>query len=206
MIFISYAKNGASGCYSMYNPNTGDVTEMRDTMWLHFVQCGKLEARDQVKAYPQVALLFKPEDAEAREGVMLNASELKVESKDDKREQTTSHIRLSRVVKPPLVYMQECGSDGVEGAKLLCSIVQATIYYGLYVLTYYKSNHAFSTDICIFREPDWLKIHWQPHQSMHTNESFSMVCHMYHRSKPLLNMSKMAPPQTGLSIDILGIE
>ena len=30
----------------------------------------------------------------------------------------------------------------------------------------------FSTDICIFRESVWLKILWQPYQSMYTNESF----------------------------------
>ena len=45
----------------------------------------KQEARDKVVVYPQVILPFELEDAEAREGVKSNASELKVESKDNEK-------------------------------------------------------------------------------------------------------------------------
>ena len=41
---------------------------------------GKPEARNEVVVYPQVSLSFKPEDAEARNVVTLNASESKVKS------------------------------------------------------------------------------------------------------------------------------
>ena len=75
MIFIGYAKNHAGNCSCMYNPNTGYVTEMRDIMWLHCMYYSKPEARDYIIVYSQVALPFEPEDVEAREGVMLNASE-----------------------------------------------------------------------------------------------------------------------------------
>ena len=67
MIFIGYANNNARDCYCMYNPNTRNVTEM----WLHHMYCCKPEAKDKVKVYPQVAIFFKHEDLEAREGVML---------------------------------------------------------------------------------------------------------------------------------------
>ena len=66
----------------MYNPNTRCVTEMRDITWLHCMYFGKPDARDEVVVYPQVALPFEPEDAKTREGVMLNASESKVKSKE----------------------------------------------------------------------------------------------------------------------------
>ena len=87
----------------MYNPNTGYVTEMRDITWLHHMYYSKSEARDKVIVYPPVALSFEPVDAEARESVMLNASELKVKSKDDKKEWSTVCIRLGRVTKPLLL-------------------------------------------------------------------------------------------------------
>ena len=86
MIFIGYAKNHAGDYYHVYNPNIGYVTEMRDIMWLHHMYYGKPEARDEDIVYPQVALPFKPEDAEARKGVTMNASEPKVKSKGEKKE------------------------------------------------------------------------------------------------------------------------
>ena len=46
----------------------------------------KPEDRDEVIVYPEVALPFEPEDAEAREGVTLNTHEPKVESKDNEKE------------------------------------------------------------------------------------------------------------------------
>ena len=79
----------------MFNPNTGYVTEMRDIMWLHCMYFGKPEARDKVVIYLQVALPFEPENAEAREVVTLNASEPKVESKDDEKEWTTEICQRS---------------------------------------------------------------------------------------------------------------
>ena len=85
MIFISYAKNHYGDCYLMHNPNTGYVTEMRDTMWLHHMYYGKPEAKDKVTVYLLVALPLEPEDAEAREGMMLNVSWPKVESKDNNK-------------------------------------------------------------------------------------------------------------------------
>ena len=100
VIFISYAKNHTRNCYHVYNPNARYMTEMRDIRWLHHMHYGKSEARGEVIVYPQVALPFKPEDAEARDCVMLNASELKVKSKDDMREFSTVHMRLGRVVSP----------------------------------------------------------------------------------------------------------
>ena len=122
MIFVSYAKNHAGGCYNMYNPNTGYVTEMRDIIWLHCMYYGKPEARNEVLVYPQVALPFEPEDAEAMEGVMLNASEPKAKSKDNEEEWNTVHTRLGIVVKPPVLYMKEFGTDGIKG--VLSSIHQ----------------------------------------------------------------------------------
>ena len=68
---------------------------------------GKPEARDEVIVYPQAALPFKPAGAEAREDVMLNASELKVNSKDNKKEWSTEHTTSGRVVKPLVLYMKE---------------------------------------------------------------------------------------------------
>ena len=130
MIFIGYAKNHARDCYHMYNPNTGNVKEMRDIMWLNCIYNGMPEFIDEVTVHPQLTLPFKPEDAEAREGVMMNASEPKVKSKDDKKEWSTVHTRLGKVVKPPILYMNEYGTNRVEGAlsttpKQLSSIVQA---------------------------------------------------------------------------------
>ena len=54
-------------------------------MLLHHMCYGNSEARDEIAVYPQVALPLKLEDAEAREGVMLNASESKIESEDEKQ-------------------------------------------------------------------------------------------------------------------------
>ena len=80
----------------------------------------KPEARDKVLVYPQVA--------EASEGVMLNASEPKAKCKDDKKERSTVCTRLGRVVKPPVLYVKEFGTDGIDAQchtpKLLCTIVQ----------------------------------------------------------------------------------
>ena len=100
MIFVGYIKNHVRDCYCMYNPNTGYVTEMRDIMWLHHMYYGQPEAKDKVIVYPQVALPFEPQDAGAREGVMLNASEPKVESKNNEKEWSTVRMRSSMVVKP----------------------------------------------------------------------------------------------------------
>ena len=83
MIFIGCSKNHSRDCYHMYNHTTEYITERRDITWLHCVCYGKPEARDKFVVYPQVALPLKPEGAEAREGVMLNSSEPKVESKDN---------------------------------------------------------------------------------------------------------------------------
>ena len=74
---------------------------------------GKPEARDKVIVYPQVTSPFELEDAEARKGVKLNASEPKIESKDDEKEWGTVHIRLGRVVKPLVLHMKAYGSDKV---------------------------------------------------------------------------------------------
>ena len=105
----------------MYNANTEHVTEMRDITWLHCMHYGKPEARDEVAVYLQVALPFKPEDAEAREGVTLNAFEPKVKSKNDEKEWSIVLMRLGRVVKPPVLYMKKYGTDGIE-------VVLSTIY------------------------------------------------------------------------------
>ena len=69
-------------------------------MWLHHMYYGKPEAQDEVVVYPQVALPFEHEDAEARDGVMLNASEPNDESIDDQKEWSTVYKRLGRVVTP----------------------------------------------------------------------------------------------------------
>ena len=74
------------------------------------------EARDMVVVFPQVSLPFRLEDAKAREGVILTDSNPRIESKDNKKEWSSVHIRSGRVVKPPVLYMTEYGSDGVEGA------------------------------------------------------------------------------------------
>ena len=47
---------------------------------------------------------------------MLNASEPKVKSKDNKKEWSTVRTRSGRVVKPPVLYMKEFGTNDVEGA------------------------------------------------------------------------------------------
>ena len=80
-------------------------------MWLHCMYYGKSEARDKVVVYPQVALTFELEDAEARGDVMMNASEPKIESKNDEKEWSTVHTRSGRVMKPLVLYMKEYGSD-----------------------------------------------------------------------------------------------
>ena len=58
----------------------------------------------------------------------------------------------------------------------------------------YKSAHAFSTAIFIFRESDCLKIHWWPLQSTCTDKSFSTVCCTFHRSEHLLRYVKKGYP------------
>ena len=50
------------------------------------------------------------------EGMTVNASEPKVEFKDNKKEQSTVHKRSGRIVKPLVLYMKQYGSDGVESA------------------------------------------------------------------------------------------
>ena len=107
MIFIGYAKNHVRDCYCIYNHNTRYVKEMRGITWLHCMYYSKPEARGEVVVYLQVSLHFKSEEAEGREGVMLNASETKVEFKDDEKECCTVCTRSGRVVKPPLLYMKE---------------------------------------------------------------------------------------------------
>ena len=67
----------------MYNPSTGYVTETKEIMWLHCMCYRKQEARHKFIVYPQVASPFKLEDKEAKEGLMLNASEPKIKSADD---------------------------------------------------------------------------------------------------------------------------
>ena len=114
MIFVHYAKNDARDCYCMYNSDTGYVTEMQDIKWLHHMQYSKPEATDEIIVYPQLALLFEPNDAEAREGVTLNASEPIVESKDNKEEWSNVRMRLGRVVKPPVLDMKEFGTNDME--------------------------------------------------------------------------------------------
>ena len=59
---------------------------MRDITWLHLIYYTRLEARDEVVIYLHVELSLELEDAKAWEGVMLNASEPKIESLDDKEE------------------------------------------------------------------------------------------------------------------------
>ena len=81
MIFIDYAKNHAGDCYCIYNPVTGYMTETRDIAWLHDMYYGKPEARDKIVVYLHMAILPVLEDAEARESVMINASESKTKSK-----------------------------------------------------------------------------------------------------------------------------
>ena len=47
---------------------------------------------------------------------MLNTSEPKVTSEDDKKEWSTVHTRLGSVVKPQVQYINKYDSDGGEGA------------------------------------------------------------------------------------------
>ena len=129
MIFIGYVKNHTGDCYLMYNPTTGYMIGTRDITWLHCMYYSKPEAKDEVIVYPQVALPFKLEGAEAREGVTSNASEPKVESKDDEKEWSTVHTRSGRVVKPLVLYMKEYSTDRVEG-------VLSTIYQNFYAPLY----------------------------------------------------------------------
>ena len=107
MIFIGYAKNHAGDCYCMCSHIIGYMKETRDIMWLHCMYYSKPEAWDKVIVYPQVALPFKLEDAEAREGVTPNASEPKIESKKDSEEWRTVHTRSGRVVKALVLYMKQ---------------------------------------------------------------------------------------------------
>ena len=75
---------------------------------------GKQETNNEVVVYIQVAILLQLE--EAREGVMLNASEPKIESNEKENKLNTAPMRFGRVVKPPVLYMNEYGSDGIEDA------------------------------------------------------------------------------------------
>ena len=93
--------------YCTYNPNKGYVTETRDITWLYPMSYGRPGARDKIVVYLQVALPFELEDAEAREGVMLNASEPKVKSKNEEKEWSIVCTRSDRVVKPMVLYMKE---------------------------------------------------------------------------------------------------
>ena len=72
-----------------------------------------------VVVYPQVAVPLELEDKEEREGVMMNAPESKIESKGgEENKWNTVCMRSDRVVKPQVLYMNEYGSDGVEGALI----------------------------------------------------------------------------------------
>ena len=115
-IFVNYAKNHAKDCFHMYNPINSYMTKTRDIMWLHCMYYSKPEAREKVIEYPHVALPIEPEDAKAREGLTLNASEPKVEYKDDQNEGSTVHMRLGGAVKPPVLYMKEFVTNDIEGA------------------------------------------------------------------------------------------
>ena len=114
MIFVGYAKNHAGDCYCMYNPNAGFVNETRDNKLLHCMYYGKPEARNEVIVYLQIALPFEPEHAETREGVKLKASEPKAKSKDDKKGWSIMCTRSGRVLKPPVLYMKEFGTNSLE--------------------------------------------------------------------------------------------
>ena len=116
MIFVGYAKNHARDCYCLYNPTKGYMTEMRRIVWMHNIYYSKPEVRDEVLVYPQVALPLKLEDAEAREGLTLNASEPKIKFQDNEKEWGIVCTRLDRVLKPLVLFMKENSSDGVEGA------------------------------------------------------------------------------------------
>ena len=98
MIFLSYAKNNVGHCYCMYKFITGYVTEATKIMWLYPMHYGKPEISNKVVVYTHVALLLEVE--EAREGVVLNASEPKTESNDKENEWNTLCVRLDRAVKP----------------------------------------------------------------------------------------------------------
>ena len=106
-------------------PHTGT----RDVMWLHCMYYGNPETSNEVVVYQQVALPLELKEAEARDGVMLNASETDIKSHDEENKWNTVSTRSDRVVKPSLLYMNEYGSDRVDGAlgtipELLCSIMQ----------------------------------------------------------------------------------
>ena len=62
--------------------------------------------KEEVVVYPQVTLPFKPEDAKAREAMMSNASELKIKSRDEKKEWSTASRKLDRVVKILVLYIK----------------------------------------------------------------------------------------------------
>ena len=83
--------------------------ETRDITWLCCMNYYKPEARNEVIVYLKVALPFEPEDAKAREGVTLNASEPKAESKDAEKGWSTIHTRLGRDVKPQVLFLKEFG-------------------------------------------------------------------------------------------------
>ena len=60
----------------------------------------KAEARDEVILYLLVALPFKLKDADAREGVIWNASESKIDTKNDRKKWSIMHTRSGKVVNP----------------------------------------------------------------------------------------------------------
>ena len=82
MIFIHYAKNYARDFYCMYNCTAVYMTETVDITGLLCIFYGKPEAREKVIVDCKY-LPFELKDAEAKEGVTLNAAEPKVESKND---------------------------------------------------------------------------------------------------------------------------
>ena len=93
----------------MNNPATGYMTETRDITCLHHIHYSTSEVSDKLVVYPQVAIPLELEDVEAREGVMRKS---KIESEEGE-ENNTVPMRSSRVMKPPVLYMNEYGLDGV---------------------------------------------------------------------------------------------
>ena len=107
IIFIIHAKNHARDCYCMYNLIMGYLTKTRDITQLHCMYYGKLETTNELLVDLQESLPLEFEEAEAKEGVMLNAFESKIDYKDKESKQNTVHMRSCRVVKSPVLYMNE---------------------------------------------------------------------------------------------------
>ena len=68
----------------------------------------------------------------------MNASEPKIEDKNDKREWSTVCTRLGRVVKPLVLYMKEYGADRVEGEL---SVIHQNYYVQLCKLDDKETNN-----------------------------------------------------------------